>query len=312
MAISLRKLEVFVRIATSGQVTRASTELSLSQSAVSMALASLENEHGGPLFQRIGRQLILNDRGRLLLPHAKHILQRADEFTAMLDDSDEQPCGNLRIGASTTIGNYLLPELIAKFTQRYHLAKVQLQIANSEQIAQAVRDGDLDLGLIEGPCHLDELECMKWRDDELVVITAPEHEWSKQKRVERQQLFHGDWIVREVGSGTREIIEKALGCNLNSIPSTLEFGHTEAIKKGVEAGLGVSCLSRLAVQHELDQKRLVTIATPLNLKRQLSLLVRTTNYKTKLLCAAIDMLKPVPSQLKTEIKTSANHARTAG
>ncbi|OQY19951.1 MAG: LysR family transcriptional regulator [Desulfobacteraceae bacterium 4572_35.1] len=292
MTISLRKLQVFIRIAATGQVTRAAKELRLSQSAVSMALASLENEHGGPLFQRIGRRLILNDRGRMLRPYAEQILHQVDNLSSMLDDSQEQPCGNLHIGASTTIGNYLLPELIAKFTQRYHLAKVQLQIANSEQIAQAVRNGDLDLGLIEGPCHLDELNCIKWRDDELVVITAPEHEWNKQKQVERQQLFHGNWIVREVGSGTREVIEKALGCNLNSIQSTLELGHTEAIKRGVEAGLGVSCLSRLAVQHELDQKRLTAIATPLCLKRQLSLLLRSDCYQTKLVRAAIEILKP--------------------
>lgn len=290
MAISLRKLEIFVRIAATGQVTRASEELRLSQSALSMALASLEEEHGGALFQRIGRRLVLNERGRMLLPYAEQILQQVENLTAMLDDSQQQPWGDLHMGASTTIGNYLLPELMAEFTRRYELAKVQLQVANSEQIAAGVRDGQLDLGLIEGPCHLDELDSIGWREDELVVITAPDHEWARQQLVEREQLLQGDWIVREPGSGTREVIEAALGCNLSTLRSTLELGHTEAIKKGVEAGLGVSCLSQLAVQRELDLGVVVAITTPLNLKRQLSLLLHAERYQTRLLRAAIDLL----------------------
>jgi DNA-binding transcriptional LysR family regulator len=290
MALSLRKLEVFVRIASSGQVTRVSEELSLSQSAVSMALASLEQEHGGQLFQRQGRQLLLNDRGRLLLPYAQDILQQVNNFTTMLEDSQDHPMGHLHIGASTTIGNYLLPLLLARFSGQYPQSRVQLQIANSEQIAQAVRAGQLDLGLIEGPCHLDQLVCSPWRDDELVVISAAGHPWTQLKMVDRKKLLSADWIVREAGSGTREVFEAALGCALAQMHLTLELGHTEAIKKAVEAGLGVSCLSRFAVQVELDLGRLVAIKTPLNLKRQLSLLIHAKRYKTKLLQACITLL----------------------
>jgi len=290
MAISLRKLEVFVHIANSGQVTRASEELGLSQSAVSMALANLEQVHGGQLFQRRGRRLLVNDRGRLLLPYAQEILQQVDNFTTMLEDSQERPMGHLHIGASTTIGNYLLPILMARIAQLYPQSRVQLHIANSEQIAQAVRTGDLDLGLIEGPCHVAELECRPWRADELVVITGAAHPWTQLKMVDRKKLLSANWIVREAGSGTREVFEAALGSSLAAMRSTLELGHTEAIKKAVEAGLGVSCLSRLAVQLELDLGRLVAIDTPLNLKRELSLLLHAKRYKTKLLQACITLL----------------------
>lgn len=290
MSISLRKLEVFVRVAESGQVTRASSELGLSQSAVSMSLANLESLHGGPLFQRQGRRLFLNERGRMLLPHAQDILQRVGNFSAMLEDSLAEPIGHLQVGASTTIGNYLLPLLMARFSHHYPQAKVQLQVANTEQIEQAVRDGQLDIGLIEGPCHLPELECNPWQEDELVVVTASDHPWAVCGHVEREQLFEAEWIVREAGSGTREVFESALGRPLSQLKSMLELGHTEAIKKAVEAGLGVSCLSRLAVQSELDIGRLVAIKTSLNLKRDLSLLIHAQRYKSKLLQACIGLL----------------------
>lgn len=290
MSISLRKLEVFVRVAESGQVTRASRLLGMTQSAVSMALTSLESIHGGALFERRGRRLILNDRGRMLLPYAQDILRRVDDFTSMLEDSLAEPLGHLHIGASTTIGNYLLPLLMAEFSQQYPQAKVQLQVANTEQIELAVSQGGLDLGLIEGPCHRPELDCVQWREDELVVIAGPGHEWASRARVSRAQLLDGQWIVREAGSGTREVFEQALGQPLSQLQSTLELGHTEAIKKAVEAGLGVSCLSRLAVANELEQGRLVAIATPLPLTRQLSLLSHGKRYRSKLQQACIDLL----------------------
>ncbi|MDY0191766.1 MAG: LysR substrate-binding domain-containing protein [Desulfuromonas sp.] len=288
--LSIRKIDVFVRVAESGQVVRASEELGLTQSAVSMALASLESLHGGPLFHRQGKKLLLNEQGRMLLPYAREILQSLENFSCMVRDTHGEPSGELHVGASTTIGNYLLPLLLGKFSRHYPQAKVSLQIANTDQIALAVCDGTLDLGLIEGPCHQTQLLCQKWRDDELVVIAAPTHSWSSQSTVGVMQLQQGDWIVRETGSGTREVFEAALGMAVAQLPSTLELGHTEAIKRAVEAGLGVSCLSRLAVQSELELGRLVLIPTPLNLQRSLSIICHGARYQSSLLKACVAML----------------------
>jgi len=288
--LSIRKLDIFVRVADRGQVVRASEDLGLTQSAVSMALASLESFHGGPLFHRQGKRLILNEQGKLLLPHARDILQRLDNFTKMVQDTHSEPGGELHIGASTTIGNYLLPLLVAQFSRHYPKAKVSLQIANTDQIAQAVCEGSLDLGLIEGPCHQPQLNCQPWRDDELVVIAPPQHPWARQSAVGREQLLRGDWIVREVGSGTREVFEAALGMGVSQLPSALELGHTEAIKLAVEAGLGVSCLSRLAVQTELEMGRLVVVSTGLFLQRKLSVLIHSKRYQSALLKACVAML----------------------
>lgn len=288
--LSIRKLDIFIRVAESGQVVRASEELGLTQSAVSMALASLESFHGGPLFHRLGKKLVLNEQGRMLLPYARDILQRLENFSCMVKDTNNEPSGELRVGASTTIGNYLLPLLLGKFSRHYPQAKVSLQIANTDQIALAVVEGSLDVGLIEGPCHQPLLSCRKWRDDKLEVIAAPTHLWASQSGVDIAQLQQGDWIVREVGSGTREVFEAALGIAVAQLPSTLELGHTEAIKRAVEAGLGVSCLSRLAVQSELALGRLIVIPTPLHLQRSLSVISHGGRYQSALFKAFITLL----------------------
>ena len=136
-------------------------------------------------------------------------------------------------------------------------------MGNTQQIERALEQGEIDLGLVEGPSHSALLQTMPWRDDELVVITGRGHPMSGEKPVTDDMLTAADWIMRETGSGTREVFETALTEWGKSIHISLELGHTEAIKKAVEAGLGVGCLSRLAVQRELDNGWLMEIKTPL-------------------------------------------------
>ena len=293
MAISLRKLEVFAAVARLGSVTQAAKQLLLSQSAVSMALADLENHHDGELFIRRGRTLILNDRGKLLLPLAEEILKQTSNFTNHLESSAQEPTGKLTIGASTTIGNYLLPLLIANFSKQYPKARIIMQVGNTDSISKSLNQGQLDLALVEGPCHLHSLQQIHWRDDQLVIIAAPDHPWVVGKdKVGQQELLKAEWIMRETGSGTREVFEHALGVPLKQLPAIIELGHTEAIKKAVEADLGVSCLSRLAVQRELDLGVLVAIPTFLDLSRSLTLLLPDSEYQSPLLKAGLEMLLP--------------------
>jgi DNA-binding transcriptional LysR family regulator len=291
MGITLRKLAVFAKVAETGQVTKAGELLLMSQPAVSMALAELEVSAGGPLFMRRGRRLLLNDRGRLLLEPAQEILRNVANFENLLEESEREPRGLLRIGASTTIGNYLLPSLIARFSRLYPGAKASLQVGNTQQIELSLEQGAIDLGLIEGPSHAPLLKTMPWRDDELVVIAAKGHPMSGEKSVSADMLATADWIMREPGSGTREVFEAALSGWVSSINISLELGHTEAIKKAVEAGLGVSCLSRLAVQRELENGWLVEIGTSLDLKRSLTILLRNDTCRTRLLQSFLDMLQ---------------------
>ncbi|WP_321391672.1 LysR substrate-binding domain-containing protein [uncultured Desulfuromusa sp.] len=292
MNISLRKLEIFAAVASSGSVTKTAEKLRLSQSAISMALADLENRYDEPLFTRQGRKLHLNDRGRLILPLAQKILDQAVVLDQLLLDSTSEPIGQLQIGASTTIGNYLLPLLLAKFSKAYPKASTTMQVANSDVISTLLDNGELDLALIEGPCHLHQLEQHFWKEDQLVVIAGQTHPWTRARSVELHDLMNADWIVREEGSGTREVFEQALETKVANLPSAIELGHTEAIKKAVEAGLGVSCLSRLAVQRELENGWLVEIRTDLKLQRPLTLLLRKNENRSLLLKACLQILLP--------------------
>ncbi len=289
--LTLRRLEIFVRVAESGHATAAGKELGLTQAAVSMALAQLEKYHGGPLFQRRERTLHLNEKGRMLLPLAKDILSRVEQLRLMLDTSWDEPIGHLHIGASTTIGNYVLPLLMGAFVRCYPRAQVQLMVGNTEAVEQAVASSALDVGLIEGPCHSAELECTPWRDDELLVICAPQHAWAGAKLVRREQLKGENWIVREPGSGTREVFEAALGFKVDQLEQRLELGHTEAIKKAVQAGLGVSCLSRLTLKTELERGQVVAVNTELKLTRQLSIVTWRARQHGALTRACLSMLR---------------------
>ncbi len=291
MPITLRQLEIFEKVANTQHVTKAGKQLLISQSAVSMAIAELEHVAGAPLFERHGRRLLLNDRGRYLLPEAREVIRRTRTIERMLNDSAEKPVGTLRVGASTTIGNYLLPSLLGEFARLYPQAKALLVVGNTQQIATAVENGELDLGLIEGPCHLASLSASLWRQDELVVIVGKEHPWSGERIASVEMLIVAPWIMREKGSGTREVFESAVSSKGIEFSISLELGHTEAIKRAVEAGLGVGCLSRLAVQRELDNHWLIEIETPLDLRRDLIILTRDFGYRTKLLEACLVLLR---------------------
>jgi DNA-binding transcriptional LysR family regulator len=291
MPITLRQLEVFETVATIQHVTRAAERLFITQSAVSMAIAELEKFTGGPLFERREKRLFLNDRGRLLLPEAREVLGRVKTVEKALNEATKEPVGELRVGASTTIGNYILPWLLGEFARLYPKARTYLIVGNTQQIETAVYSGELDLGLVEGPFHLSSLTSTFWREDELVVIADRKHPWSKERRLSGEMLVGVPWIMREKGSGTREVFEAAMARQSIGITISLELGHTEAIKKAVEAGLGVGCLSKMAVQRELDNNWLIQIETPLDLRRNLIILTRDYGYRTRLLEACLTLLK---------------------
>ena len=290
MPLTLRQLEIFERVAKSEHVTKASEQLLLSQSAVSMAIAELEKFACAPLFERRGKRLFLNDRGRQILPEVHEILKRVGVIEQFLSESLGEPIGVLKVGASTTIGNYLLPLIVGEFSRQYPRAKALLYVGNTRQIETAVENGEYDLGLVEGPSHNTSLASAPWRDDELVVITGKEHPWARKKNASINMIDAAPWIMREKGSGTREIFQTAMDAKGIKYSIAVELGHTEAIKKAVEAGLGVGCLSRMAVQRELDNGWLVEINSPLDLKRKLTILTRESGYRTSLMKSFITLL----------------------
>jgi len=285
MALTFRQLEIFEKIAATGSVTKAGEELLLTQSAVSMALSQLEQLSVTPLFERSGRRLLLNDSGRLLLTEARNIMMGFKRVEQMLQGDSGQLVGELLVGGSTTIGNYLLPAFLGTFAREYPKTRVELRVGNTQQVAEWLESGDLDIAFVEGPCHSRGLVAVNWRDDELVVVAAPDHQWASEKYATAEMLASAPWIMREKGSGTREVFEKAMENAGASYAIALEFGHTEAIKNGVASGLGVSCLSRIAVHRELEYGLLVEVESPLLLSRSLTLLKRRESCCTSLLAA---------------------------
>ncbi len=258
MHITLRQLEIFTEVLKSGSTTQASAVMALSQSAVSAALTDLENQLAVKLFDRVGKRLVLNEHGRLLYPRAVALLEQAGEIGRLFHQGN----GALRLFASSTIGNYILPEIIAAYRRDFPDAPLALQVGNSMDVINAVMDFRVDLGLIEGPSHNPALVTQPWLRDELVVFAAPDNPLAGQP-LTLEQLADAPWILREQGSGTREIVDYLLLAQLPRFQSVMELGNSEAIKHAVRHGLGISCLSRRVVAEALALGTLVTLTLPL-------------------------------------------------
>jgi DNA-binding transcriptional LysR family regulator len=281
MKITLKQLRVFDAVARTGNVSRAAETIPLSQSATSMSLADLEQHLGSPLFNRHGKKLQLNDYGRWLQPKVHQLLQQAEAIE--LSAHSGQLHGQLIVGASSTIGNFLLAALIADFVQQHPDVDIRLKVANSEQIVDDMVNLRVDLGLIEGICHSHQLTATRWRDDQLVTFCSPLHPLAQQHSVSLQQLEQQQWVLREIGSGTREIFTMATQKKLKHLNVKLELGNSQAIKQAVKTGLGLGCLSKLAIASEVEHGELVALTTPeLIITRELFLLTGNHQYQSEL------------------------------
>ncbi|HHI98186.1 MAG TPA: LysR family transcriptional regulator [Thermodesulfatator atlanticus] len=284
MALTLRQLEIFLAVAETGHVTTAAKKVFLTQSAVSMAISEMENILNGPLFDRQGKKLVLNDRGRFLLPHAREIVNKVRNIELLLSEPEGELVGHLYVGASSTIGNYVLPYVISAFTQQHPKVYINLIVGNSRQIEQQVEEGALDLGFIEGLVHSNKIESKPWLTDRLNIIASPDHPLAEKKDLTVEDLAEARWIIREEGSGTAEIFKNAISKYLSNFEVFLELGHTEAIKKAVEAGMGLSCLSALTICREVENGWLKILHVPgLDITRQLLIIIRKDKLKTNLL-----------------------------
>jgi DNA-binding transcriptional LysR family regulator len=260
MRYSLRQLEVFLETAQQQNITRAAKALSMSQSAASSALKELEQQFDIQLFDRIGKRLQLNELGRLLQPRAQALMEQARALETDLDRHAD--AGPLKVGATLTIGNYLMVPLMGRYMAQTNAAKVSLHVANTREIVERVVSFDLDIGLIEGEMQHPELQITPWRDDELVVFCAPSHPLAQHQQLSDKDLLNAQWIVREAGSGTRQVFERALQGLLPQLQISLELQHTEAIKRAVESGMGVGCLSVIALREAFKHKTLVPLSVP--------------------------------------------------
>lgn len=287
MKYTLRQLEVFLSTAHTENISRAARLLNMSQSAASSALRELEQQFDIQLFDRVGKTLQLNELGRLLQPRAEELLERARELESALGHHTQS--GPLKVGATLSIGNYLAVRLMAKYIEEPG-ARVTLEVANTATISHKVEHFELDIGLIEGEIHHPDLEVTRWRGDELVVFCAPDHPYAKKTVLTDDDLLAATWIVREPGSGTRQTFDRALHGLLPNLNILLELQHTEAIKRAVEAELGLGCLSRITLIEAFARGSLVPLATEgRDWQRSLYFIVHRQKYRSAGLLRWLDI-----------------------
>lgn len=248
--MTLDQLRIFVAVAEREHVTLAARELNLTQSAVSAAVAALEARYATPLFDRVGRRIALTEAGRLFLLEARAVLARARAAEQVLVDLADLTRGSLSLAASQTVGHYWLPPKIAQFHLRHPGVAIKLVIDNSAGVARRLHDGEADLGLIEDEIDDAALSAKIVAADELALVVPPGHAWARRPGQQPADLSAGPWILREKGSGTRAMMERALiaqGVALESLNVALELPSIEAVCSAVAAGAGVTMASTLVV-----------------------------------------------------------------
>jgi DNA-binding transcriptional LysR family regulator len=275
LRLTLRQLQIFVAVADCGSTTAASGQLALSQSATSSAINELERLLSLSLFDRTGKRLLLNDNGRALLPRAQALL---DGAIAIEQSAKNGVAQTLRIGASTTIGNNVLPPLLRQFLQQQQTQNSAWQshvvIGNTEAICDALAAFDLDVGLIEGPSHQPTLTMTPWLQDELLLVCAPDYPGAIRQQdaepsasgpatMSLDALREAVWLLREQGSGTRESTDQLLLPYLHSYRRSIVLGSSQAIKLAAAEGLGVACLSQWVVADFIAAGRLQVVSSPL-------------------------------------------------
>lgn len=259
LRLTLRQLEVFVATARTGSARAAADQVARSQSAASAALAELERALGVVLFDRVGRRLLLNENGRALLPRAAALLDQAAQVERLFVLDHATP---LRLAASLTIGEYLLPELLASWKLTHPGSPVKLTIRNTSDVIAAVAAFETDVGFIEGTQTHPQLVVHPWLSDELIIVAGARHPLAG-RCASLDQLRDATWVLREPGSGTREAVDRWLLEGVGPLKVEFELTSPEAIKRLVTAGVALGCLAREAVAHELADGNLVEVRTPL-------------------------------------------------
>ncbi|HEY3299108.1 MAG TPA: selenium metabolism-associated LysR family transcriptional regulator [Armatimonadota bacterium] len=248
------RLKTFLAVVRCGSLTRASKELYISQPAVTLQIHKLEREYNSTLFYRRERGVELTPAGKLLYDYAKRIdgiYNEAAEELSALSGSVE---GALRVGATLTIGEYVLPPVMGQFKAEYPHVDILLEVENTSRIVEQVASGVLDFGLVEGPFENATIRAEKLADDELVLVCSSRHKFAGTADVDLESILKEPFILREPGSGTRRVFEDALvkaGIRLEDLKVLMQLGSTHAIKALVAENIGISVLSKCALQNEI-------------------------------------------------------------
>ena len=292
------KLRVFCAVAETKSFSKASELIHLTQPAVSLQIQAMEELYETRLFDRSGNSINLTPAGEILYKRAKEILALYAEAQHNISEITGAIKGSLSIGASSTIGNYLLPHIIAAFKKKVPRVNISLVVSNTKIITERLNAGEIDIALVEGDVSKQRFSVETLLSDELVVIMSPAHHWAERRNVPAIELTKEPIIMREEGSGTRQIILKHLeehGIKLDQLKIALVMGSTEAIKGAVEEGLGVSIVSAWAARKNLKQGLIKsTTFKDLKFNRNFSIISPKRNYSTHTAKEFLNFLKVYP------------------
>lgn len=258
LPISIRQLQVFESVARHLSHSRAAAELYLSQPAVSMQIKQAESAVGLPLFDQIGKKLHLTAAGNELLRYARSVLQLMQEMETAFDEMKGLERGRLNISVVST-ANYFMPQLLAKFIQAHPKIQVSLSVANRDAVVRQLAENTADFAIMGQPPKGTDMRAEAFMENPLVVIAAPDHPLAKSKKISHKQLARETFLLREQGSGTRGVVERYFASHKLALPAHMEMDTNEAIKQSVQAGMGISIISRHSIELELKTKRLVIL-----------------------------------------------------
>jgi len=254
MKMTLRQIEIFLNVVAEGHLTNVAKQMQLSQSAISMSIKELENILGRPLFDRINKKLVLNEVGRAFFKEVDPLYKKLSDIEYEFQNSENK--GMIRVGASTTIVDYLMPSIICSYMSSYPEVKITLKEGNTKEITELIKSGDIDVGFVEG--FVSESDIVKERVgvDELIVVTASK-ELAKPCYID--ELADKRWVLREEGSGTREVFLNYIKDKVDHLNIFFELGHTESIKSILMNRECLTCISRISVEDELREGRLYQV-----------------------------------------------------
>ncbi|NIS62045.1 MAG: LysR family transcriptional regulator [Proteobacteria bacterium] len=260
--MKFNQLRIFFTVAKTKSFTMAARELFLTQPAVTIQIQKLEADYETKLFDRVGKKIFLTESGKILYSYAEKILALFAQAEEALIDVKELKTGKLSIGASATVGSYYLPKIFEVFGKKYPGIKIEMNLSNSYIVVEDVLALKNDLGFVSRLHHLERLVVIPFLEEELVLIVPPDHPLGHKENVVLEDLSGQPFILREMGSATRDLIEDGVAKKGVSMKVVMDLASNEAIKKAVEDGLGVSIISKYVVQKEVDQGllRMITFA----------------------------------------------------
>jgi DNA-binding transcriptional LysR family regulator len=290
--MDVRDLQVFLSVSKHLNYTRAGEEINLSQPSVSVRIHQLESELRAKLFEQLGKKVVLTDAGQLLVPYANRVIAAVDDAHHAVDELQGLERGSLRIGASTTPGMYLVPQVVARFKRSHPKIDIHLRIKDTREVEDGVLNNEFDFGFVGGHLAAAEVSAHAWLTDELLLVVSPDHRLRNKKTVRKQDLEGESFIVRESGSATRATIVTQLQQANFELETVIEMENPESIKKAVQSGLGIAFISKFAIATELKAKTLTAIRVrDLTINRELKIVHRKDKHLSRAAVAFIEMAR---------------------